>query len=253
MRLLILFFCVPWGLFGAFGAEVIHDPLLNGVPFPELQSPDKRFAIGWTMLRVGINGQEIDRNRDGVPRFLDLSGPKELTEQESADSIQNVFMDRETGNILVMQSRQPMWPGKSRGHLSVAWSPSRESGVVALVANDVRFFTANLWVVEFQTGALKVTDLVPKLTKRLEAEIQRLSGARGSGLFFVIEPEQPEERVIFGRGEMDVFFRAEFPKAEEGPALEGVVTLRRDDWEVVRIRSAAEIPPGGQPRTLLQK
>jgi hypothetical protein len=207
------------------------------------------------MLRVGIGGQEIDWNRlrDGGPRFLDFYGPKEITEQESAYSIQNVFMDRETGNILVMQSRQPMWLGKSRGHLSVAWSPSWESGVVALVANDVRFFTANLWVVEFQTGALKVTDLVPKLTKRLEAEIQRLSGARGSGLFFVIEPEQPEERVIFGRGEMDVFFRAEFPKAEERPALEGVVTLRRDDWEVVRIRSAAEIPSGGQPRTLLQK
>ncbi len=210
-----------------------------GVPFAGLESPDKRFAIGWTLVKVQGESPKIDWQRlgEGVDQFLDLYPPREVTEQDSGYSIQNVFLDRKTENGVVLQSSQPMWPGKNRGHISVAWAPFNENGVVALVSNDVRLFTANLWIVEMQQDGVKVTDLVPKLTHQLGQEIHRLTGVRGSGIFFVMEPEQGSPRVVFLPDQIDVFFRAEVPKAEDGSILEGFVTLRNYDGEVVRIRS----------------
>ena len=125
-----------------FGAETVA--LFDGV-----KSPDGRYAMGWTIHPKSKDAKPVDWSAWGKqqhPGFGFLSR-YEFGRENDPYEISDCFVDLQQKKMLILPSDWPYWPHKNHGSFDAAWSSVSGELKYALLQNQARFGTANLWLI----------------------------------------------------------------------------------------------------------
>ena len=211
--------------------------------FAGTTSPDGLYAVGWTLRP----------RHDGVPAVdwltWDEENPSALLARYPWDREDNgdppyelvdCVVDLRSKRLLILPSEAPNYPQKNRGHLDVVWGPPArgERTRFALVQNDARFYTENLWLVSLNESlsGMNQHDLTKILKEAVTGRLRRRPGARADdyGMFFPVHRNgyAVDQDVAFKATSVVVPFEAGIPKEDAGEVT-GVVTVNLARAEVV--------------------
>jgi hypothetical protein len=213
----------------------------KAVTFEKTRSPDARYAIGWTLRPKKLNVQPVDWNHWNPDTALSFFERYKfsLDEEDVPYELINCVIDTQEKKLLSLQSDWPNWPLKNRGYLVAVWSVEQDGRRYALVQNDARFFTVNLWLITFGRDGMHQLDLVPKLDKLVREFIRKKKPRkfRDYGIFFPLydDADQPKSG-IFKNDIAEIPFSADIPKSmDEKTSVEGFVLIRLEDIAILEV------------------
>lgn len=188
--------------------------------FEDSVSPDGRYAFGWT-IRPARNPKPVDWTtyNPKVPFDWIETYPFDPDDPNAEYRLLNGVLDLRAHRFTPLGSRFPYWPHKNHGEMGVAWSHGSRPGKFAVVNNDARFYTIDLWLIETGDTSIRVVDLID----RTEKSVRRFLRQR--------MPEQYDSLAVtygdvsFVRGVALIDFSSEIPKSLEGAGLNGTVRI----------------------------
>src|SRR6266446_753937 len=116
------------------------------------EAQDGRYAIGWTIRQRSKDAKPVDwsawsKQDDDLFAFLDRYETQDPERPNTPYELNNCVIDLKQKKMLILPSDWPYFPHKNRGHLDVVWSPVSKDSRYALIQNDARFSTHNLWLI----------------------------------------------------------------------------------------------------------
>ena len=186
--------------------------------FGDSVSPDGRYALGWT-LRPASNPAPVNWATYHPNNAVEwLQAQQFETDDARADYlIFNGVIDLRAHRFITLASRSAYWPHKNRGNMSVAWSHGAQLGKFAVVSNDTRFDTVDLWLIETNDAGVHVVDLIDPAEKSVQRFLHQRYRKRGDSLALTYGD------VSFKHGEATIDFEGEVPKSEDNFVAEGTV------------------------------
>ncbi len=186
------------------------------VVFADTTSKDGRFALAWT-LRPNLKKDPVDwstytRDPDGSFSFLtryateDNEGDMEKGDYLAVDGV----LDWTTKKFMPLPTTVPYFPGKNRGHLSVTWSKSQRGFRFAVVANDTRFSTADLWLVVIDARGQRARNLITAADQAVQAYMRKRDPKDYRRYETSYDADDP--RTIFGAASLKIHFDTGIPK-----------------------------------------
>ena len=202
------------------------------VPIQGTKSVDGRFLVGWTIRPTKKTVPAVDWEtwKRPFPEFFERYDWDEEGSAKADYQIFNYALDRKNSKLLVLPTDWPYHTHKNRGHLLAKWGEPDGTNRYAVIANDARFYTHNLWLVRVRGGQMEQTDLAGPLSDAvlLFLKKSKVRRAKAYGIFFPID-----EGTRFNRDSMELPFLASIPKS--GDAVTGRIRFRLPDGRVVRI------------------
>ena len=183
-------------------------------------SPDGHYAFGWT-VRPGRNQKPVDwatYNPHTINDWLQAYLPEpDATNPDY--TLVNGVLDLRTRKFTPVPSRFPYWPNKNHGDMGVAWSHGSQPGKFAVIHNDARFFTIDLWLVETGDGNIRVVDLADPAEKSVRSFLHRRFPGKYGDLAVTYGD------VSFKNGAALLDFSAEIPKSADDSGGGGTVSV----------------------------
>ena len=223
--LLILLFCLVV-LTGRINAQNSPDGTLvdcgseKVAVFAGSVSPDGRYAFGWTFrptrnqTPVNWSGYDPAKPFDWLQTYL-----PELDASDPAYQLVNGVLDLSAHKFTPLSSRFPYWPNKNHGDMDVAWSHGSQPGKFAVVSNDARFYTIDLWLIETGDTEIRVVDLIDPAEKSVRRYL-RQQWPKKYDSFAVTYGD-----VSFAHGVAKIDFNAEIPKSQDDSGDQGTVSV----------------------------
>lgn len=183
-------------------------------------SPDGRYAFGWT-FRPARNRAPVDwatYNPDHPNDWLQAYLP-EPDATDPAYQLVNGILDLHTHQFTPLASRFPYWPNKNHGDMGVAWSHGSQPGKFAVIHNDARFYTIDLWLIDTGGASLRVVDLIDPAEKSVRRFLRQdwPDKYRSFALTYA--------DVSFKPGVATIDFSADLPKSEDNSGTQGTVRV----------------------------
>lgn len=199
------------------------------VLFDDATSKNGRYAIGWSLRPRNPKVKPVDWslwNPDDPYDFLDKYPYLDPATGATAGAPYELFdcaVDLNKKRLLPLRSDWPFWPRKNHGDFQVSWNDAPGAAQYAIVKNDARFGTEDLWLIAAGDSGLRETELSRVLNKAVEhiLEAKRpLNYARYSITWL----PNPDNRNIFHGSMAVLYFSADIPKMDNG-SVEGSVTV----------------------------
>jgi uncharacterized protein YecT (DUF1311 family) len=205
--------------------------------FEETLSPDHRYAIGWTILVKNPGAspvQWITWNPDSNDNFVALYGSDDY-------ELTNGVIDIKGKAFLALPSDDPNIPPKNRGYTVAAWSPEKHGVRYALVQNDARFYTENLWLITIDASGMHQQDLAGELAKALGPLLRtkRTVSVDEYGTLVKLKDDASGRSMVSFEGDTATFpFETDIPKSLlESSVIKGTVTVHLPEAKVIKTSS----------------
>ena len=214
----------------------------NAIAFDDSASPDKRYVFGWTMAPRDKNTKAPDWSTfkvDDPLAFMDAYPTDSFTDDSSTPQPyleRNILIDRRTGKTVSLKTEEILFPYKNRGYLATQWLLSDSTPGYALIQNDARFYTANLWLITLRAGAMDVVDLVSRLNAALSPIIRDRQPIEASdlGISYQLDDPYSVAKFRFADGSAKIPFSTAIPKSP-APSVSGIVTVRLSDGKILDV------------------
>jgi hypothetical protein len=215
-------------------SKIVRFGTETAVLFDGLKSPDGRYAVGWTIRPRSKDAQPVDwagLKLNFVYKFLDRYETQEPGRPDTPYELNNCVVDLHEKKMLVLPAEWANWPGNgSHGSIDAAWSSASGQARYALVQNEGRFSTYNLWLVVIDDNGMHQLDLVPRLK---EPVLQFLKKRKPSGyeryqLSYPLH-SSGTRKISFKGSVAEIPFSAEVPKSMEAPLITGTVKVALPD------------------------
>ena len=221
-------------------SKIVHFGTETAVLFDGLKSPDGRYAVGWTIQPRSKDAQPVDwtgLKLNSVYKFLDRYETQEPGRPDTAYELNNCLVDLHEKKMLVLPAEWANWPGNgSHGSIDAAWSSASGQPRYALIQNEGRFSTYNLWLVVIDEDGMHQLDLAPRLK---EPVVQFLKKRKPSDYdsYQVSYPlhSTNTRKISFQGSTAEIPFLAEVPKSMEAPLITGTVTVTLPDGDVGQV------------------
>jgi len=237
------------GVLPVWGSNVTSSHVVDcggtrAVPFDETVSKDGRFAFGWTIKARHAGVKPVDWSQwsaEDPEKFLEayVFDAESVAPGAAEDyGVVDCLIDLQARTLVELPSEQPNYPGKNRGYSVVAWSEPSEGHRYALIENDARFGTANLWLIRIDGDGVEAMDLAPQLNKAVDPVLREkrpLLVSAYATFFLLASSEKPEENAAFNGETATVPFTSDIPKSlDESSAVEGTLTLQLPEGSVMK-------------------
>jgi Putative peptidoglycan binding domain len=230
-----------------FGTETVA--LFDGV-----KSPDGRYAVGWTIRSKSKDAKPVDWSTWNpnsrltfYSRYDFLDGPYE---------VEDCFVDLQQNKTLILPSEWAYWPGKNHGSFDAAWYLASSGKLkYALLQNEARFSTVNLWLIVIDETGMHQLDLVPRLEQPV-TEFLKKEKVADYDRYAIRYPlhcsqydasKDAKEITTFKGSSAGIPFLAEIPKSMDAPAILGTVTVSLPDGAVGQVTGSQ--PPQATSNT----
>ena len=177
----ILALCLVSGCARVFAQEATPDPNAGtlvdcgaekAVVFEDTTSKDGHFALGWT-LRPNRKKELVDwsaykRAESPAAMALTLMEKYPTNDDEPAKGdylLVNGVLDLTAKKFAALPIKDPHFPGRNHHGVSVTWSEDRQDTRFAVVSNDDRFATVDLFLVHLTSNHVESIPLSPTADK----------------------------------------------------------------------------------------
>lgn len=217
----------------------------NVVLFENATSPDGRYAIGWTLRPHQKDSQPVDWSQwtaDDPSQLLD-NYDWDIGDKNPPYELVDCVVDLKQKKLLDLPSDDALFPRKNHSDFGVFWIPATGTPKYALVRNDIRFSTNNLWLVTFDASGMHEIDVVDALNKAVDAVVRDkrpIDAGRFETCFFShwVNPDDPKIKL---QGDAAVIpFYSDIPKSDQETEVNGFVTLHLPDGKVTGAESNAK-------------
>lgn len=194
-------------------------------------SPDGRYAFGWT-IRPGRNQTPVSWAAYDPDKPYDMleAHPYDPDKPDSEYQLVDGVIDLRAHQFTSLDSTFPYWPHRNHGNLGVAWSHGAQSGKFAVINNDARFATWNLWLVVTAAANVRVVDLAGPAGKSVDSFLRRQVPKKYDRYAVIYED------VSYGHGVARVNFEAAIPKSLDDKVVQGVVTVALPAGTITGVR-----------------
>lgn len=230
--------------------RIIDVGTTKAVPFEETVSPDGAYAIGWTILPKNSSVKPIDWSKWTGETIEDFFVSPDSPDDDSFDQkydVTNCLIDLKRKTYLILPSDQPDYPCKNRGFLVAAWSPVENGTRYALVQNDARFSTENLWLITIDSSGMHTVDIVHKLDQAVEpivAEKRPVVSSQYETFYSLSGSDMKVLSTLFKGDTAEVPFDSDIPKSEtDSSEVDGMVTINLPKATVIKASSDAKAGP----------
>ncbi len=181
-------------------------------------SPDGHYALGWTLRparnRTPVNwtGYDPENLFDWLQAYLP---PYE--DPDPGYQLVNGVVDLRVHRFTLLASRLPYRPHKNHGGMGVAWSHGSQPGKFAVVSNDARFNTVDLWLIETSDAGIHVVDLIDPVDKSVYRFLHQHYPTKSLSVIY--------GDVSFGHGTATIDFEGEVAKSPDYFVAAGTVHL----------------------------
>ena len=217
------------------------------VPFEETVSPDGAYAIGWTIIPKNSSVKPVDWSKWTGENIEDFFVSSDTADDDSFDQKYNVtdcLIDLKRRTYLALPSADADYPRKNPGFLVAAWSPVANGTRYALVQNDARFCTENLWLITIDSAGMHMKDLTHQLAQAVDpiVAVKRPIVSDWYETFYSLSDSNTPPRAIAIKGEMaEIPFQSDIPKSDtDSSEVDGTVTLNLPKGVVTNASSDAK-------------
>lgn len=208
--------------------------------FERTESRDGRFALGWT-VRPNRKKDPVDWStyqRDDPLAFLEKY-PDDVEKPDAGDYVLvNGVLDLRAKTFVPLPGKDPYFPGYNHHGLAVAWSEERNGARYALVSNDSRFSTDELFLVRLGAGPVWIVDLSPEADKAVAKRMRRRDPKDYRDYETTYDPRSEADsgtpRTEFRKNSVTVHFDTGVPKSEVNTDA-GKITFALPKGNVLRI------------------
>ncbi len=210
----------------------------KAVPFDETLSSDRRYAIGWTVLVQNKKAKPVDWSQwdaTDTSKFIDtyLSDSDEPRDKDDYAFV-NCVIDLDGKTLLLLSSDNADFPQKNRGYLVAAWSLPEKGRQYAMVENDARFYTSNLWLITIDSTGMHQTDLVKSFDRATDKILRQYRPLN----FGEYGTSYDAKTTSFNGSSATITFESDIPKSEdENSMVEGVLSIHLPDGAVTQVSS----------------
>jgi uncharacterized protein YecT (DUF1311 family) len=197
-------------------------------------SKDGGYAIGWTFRARTSKVKPVDwsswdpnstndffNNYDFIDPDIEDPGSAKPSEHAPYE-VFDCAVDLKKKQVLPLPSTWPYWPDKNHASFRLIWSPPAGGTQYALVDNDGRWSTENLWLVGAGESGMRETDL----SQRLNAAVETVLKAKrpvGYERYAISWLSNADEQNMFKGSTARLDFSAAIPKEDE--TVDGFITL----------------------------
>ena len=226
--------------------RVVDVGTTKAVVFEETISPDKAFAMGWTILPKSAKQKPVDWSKwnpddaDAVDKFITqyVKDPYNAATTQDDYELINGLIDFKGKSYVELPTDEPDAPHKNRGYVAVSWSPPGHGVRYALIKSDERFSTYNLWLVTIDAAGMRQADIAGDLDKAvapvLAAKRPLRIGAYET-IYRMGDDNPPGPVVTFHGDTADIPFDSDIVKSDLDTTLvSGLVTVRLSDGKVLK-------------------
>ena len=208
--------------------------------FAHSESAESQYAVGWT-VRPDRNKKPVDWSSydpTNLSAWLDkYPMDDELASGEYA--LVDGIVDLRAGKFTPLPTHAPFWPQKNHADFGVRWSGNEHGTRYAIINNDARWSTTNLWLVAATLDGVRFTDLAPAANKAVTALVKKHSRASANyATVFATTPAVAEGKTPppnpFKGKSLKVAFEAEIPKSDD-PGFTGELTISIPQGTILRI------------------
>lgn len=223
--------------------------------FEGTASKDGRYALGWTVRPnrkpgpVDWSSYRPDDPGDFYERhpFVGTGNDYDMDKQDY--QLVDGVVDLRAKKFTPLQGNSPYYPGKNHWGLFVSWSKDRGGIRRAVVGNQARFSTYNLWLVSLKPDGPQIVELSPRADKAVEAYLHKRDPKdyQRYGTSYELGDSARDSEpsgTVFAEDTVTIRFIAEIPKSERDHDA-GRLTLSLATGEVLRIEPAKTSRPAG--------
>jgi uncharacterized protein YecT (DUF1311 family) len=197
-------------------------------------SKDGGYAIGWTIRArtskvkpVDWSSWDAESPNDFFNKYdyidPDIEDPGSAKPSEPPPyEVFDCAVDLKDKQVLPLPSTWPYWPGKNHASFRLIWSAPAGGTQYALVDNDARWGTENLWLVTARKSGMRETDL----SRRLNAVVELVLKAKrpvGYDRYAISWLANGDQKNMFKGSTARLDFSAAIPKEDD--TVEGFITL----------------------------
>lgn len=215
----------------------------KAVVIKDTESQDGRYAIGWTIRRRSKDAKPVNWSAwDGdLITFINRYETQDPERPHAPYELDNCLIDLKEKKMLILPSDWPYWPHKNRGYLDVVWSPVFKGSRYALVQNDSRFYTHNLWLAVIDSEGMHQRDIAPRLERPVVQFIRKMkpSSFADYGVFYPLHRSEFDtlKDASFNDSSAEIPFLADIPKSDDpNSSVTGIVTVRLPGGTVSQTR-----------------
>jgi uncharacterized protein YecT (DUF1311 family) len=225
------------------------------VVFSQPASPNGRYTVGWTLRPNLKQAKAVDWSKwspeqsanlflepynfldpeivgGGTAPLVDAakSAPVGPEGRGAPYELLDVVVDLKKKTFLPLRSAWPYWPGKNHGELAVVWNSHH-----AVIVNQARFFTMNVWLVTMDETGMRERDLRDTLNDEVVPILKAKRPLTYNSYGIDYWPESNLEDLKFSGPTVHVPFSADIPKSGYESVL-GVVSVDMASGRVVKSR-----------------
>jgi uncharacterized protein YecT (DUF1311 family) len=245
MKRVLLFFSVLFLGIAPSRAQVPDGPVDCGtnkvVPFSDCVSPDGHYAVGWTLYPKDPSAKPVDWSLWKSDQVLDFLGRYDTFLDDDIPSylVANYVIDLQTKHLLNLPCNNPYIPQENHAFLQVFWSELQGSTRYALVQNDERFYTDNLWLVTIDQTGMRQIDLA----KRIETAVEPIVREKmpldydDYGTFFNLCTGGSKSPAVYQETQVVIPFLSSVPKSNSDKDVTGTIIVRLSDGAIIKAAS----------------
>ena len=219
--------------------------------FERTESKDGHCALGWT-LRPGRRKEPFDWSA------YNRSQPVETVLASTADNdpekgdyvLVNGVLDLQGKVFTPLPSKDPYFPNYNHHGLSVAWSEERDGTRYALVSNDSRFSTNELFLVRYGSTPVGIVNLSPEADRTVAERMRKRDPKDYRNYGTTYEPGNGADpggtpRTAFRRV-ISTPIRAGSPSRCRRATFCALILTANSGWESPRFKTVAADSPRGK-------
>jgi len=206
------------------------------VLFDDATSNDGRYAIGWTLRARDPKAKPVDWKLWDSDNPYDLFDKYDYLDEDTGYpgvrpritpyELFECVVDLKKKQLLPLRSEWPYWPNKNHADFQVIWSTATDGSQHAIVKNDARWFTENLWLVTAEKSGMREMELSTRLNDKVEPilKVKRPLTYANFGINWLANSDGTEVSTnIFTGSTVRLDFSAAIPK--QGDSVDGSITV----------------------------
>lgn len=213
------------------------------VPFAHTASSDGRYALVWTVRGHRASAKAVDwTSYMSDPNSDWLKGYPAFVKDFSPDGydLLNGVVDLAAKKFFPLSTTQPFQPDGNHHELWAAWLDSPRGKRYALVANNSRWSTSNLWLITLDVAGAHAIDLQIAAEAAVRHYVSKHAPREHHGYavgFFVGKPSSggPSAGDPFAGKRLNVPYETVVPRSSEGPNFTGHVGVALPSGKILGV------------------
>ena len=216
--------------------------------FAGTTSKDGNYALAWTLLphrvKKPVNWSAYDSKDAGA--FIGNYPTKDDLSPGDYALIDGV-VDLRAKRFTPLVTTQPYYPDKPEMELHVAWSDDQHGTRFALVGNDAKVRTYNLWLIEVDLRKTRVSDLVLASDHAVDGFLHKQKIKQlGDYRVAFTEPDSPAPikpaAGPFKGTALEIPFQAQIPRTDNAPRYAGTLAVNLGRAKVTSVQGKKIAP-----------